>query len=125
MILQAEKIGKEGSKFIMEELKMKNIYDYMFHLLSEYGKLLKYKPTVPPHAIEVCLESMVCNSPGKEKQWKIDSMAKGPSQTGPCTIPPPYDPHQLHKFLSLKEDIIGKVNKWVASGDMGKVNFSI
>jgi len=79
MILQAQEIGKEGSKFIMEELKMKNIYDYMLYLLSEYGKLLKYKPTVPPKAVEVCLESMVCNSPSKEKQWKIDSMAKGPS----------------------------------------------
>jgi len=95
----------------------------MFHLLNEYAKLLKYKPTVPAGATEVCLESMVCNSRGKEKQWKIESMAKGPSQTGPCTMPPPYDPTQLEKFLSLKEDVIGRVDKWVASRGIGKLDF--
>ncbi|CAL5375465.1 unnamed protein product [Camellia sinensis] len=56
-----QEIGKAGSKFIQEELKMKSVYDYMFHLLYQYGTLLKYKPTVPEGSIEVCLETMACS----------------------------------------------------------------
>ncbi|KAI8019691.1 hypothetical protein LOK49_LG04G02708 [Camellia lanceoleosa] len=50
---------KGGSKFIQEELKMKNVYDYMFHLLYGYGKLLKYKPTVRKDRLK-CVETMEC-----------------------------------------------------------------
>ena len=32
---------------------MDNVYDYMFHLLNEYSKLLKFKPTMPEKAVEL------------------------------------------------------------------------
>jgi len=38
----------------------------MFHLLSEYAKLLKYKPTRPPDAIELCSE--ISGVPGWRNQ---------------------------------------------------------
>ncbi|KAK3017594.1 hypothetical protein RJ639_004828, partial [Escallonia herrerae] len=37
---KAQAIGKAASNFIQEELKMDYVYDYMFHLLNEYAKLL-------------------------------------------------------------------------------------
>ncbi|KAL2892239.1 O-glucosyltransferase rumi-like protein [Bienertia sinuspersici] len=102
---QAQEIGKEGSKFIMEELKMRYIYDYMYHLLSEYGKLMKYRPSIPSNAIEICSEAMACNTIGKEKKWKFDSLIKAPSQTSPCSLPSAYHPQILKKFLSTKQEI--------------------
>ncbi|CAK9180084.1 unnamed protein product, partial [Ilex paraguariensis] len=53
---------------------MEYVYDYMFHLLNEYAKLLKYKPTVPPGAVEVCSETMVCNAKGLDREFMIESM---------------------------------------------------
>ena len=61
---------------------MKFVYDYMFHLLSEYSKLLKYKPAVPPGAVEVCSETMVCSWKGLQKKYKLQSMVKTPSYKG-------------------------------------------
>ncbi|KAH7522676.1 hypothetical protein FEM48_Zijuj07G0163900 [Ziziphus jujuba var. spinosa] len=39
-------IGKAGSKFIQENVKMKYAYDYLFHVLDEYAKQLKFKPSI-------------------------------------------------------------------------------
>jgi hypothetical protein len=77
-----------------EELKMSNVYDYMFHLLTEYAKLLKYKPVIPKGAKEVCSESMLCSRKNRvERRFMRESMVKGPSQTGPCNL------HTNHRFL--------------------------
>ncbi|KAK2976531.1 hypothetical protein RJ640_023769, partial [Escallonia rubra] len=92
---QAQEIGKAGSNFILEGLKMKNVYDYKFHLLTEYAKLLKYKPSVPQGAVEVCPETLACGVTGVEKDFKMESMVKSPADTGPCTMPPPYQPEAL------------------------------
>ena len=40
----ARQIAKRGRDFIMEHLKMDNIYFYWEELIKEYTKLLKYKP---------------------------------------------------------------------------------
>lgn len=106
---QAQEIGKAGSSFVQEELSMKFVYDYMFHLLSAYAKLLKYKPTVPPEAVEVCSETVICSVKGIQKKYKFQSMVKTPSNTGPCTIPPPYDPAQLGNLLQRIDNIIKQV----------------
>ncbi|PON51697.1 Lipopolysaccharide-modifying protein [Parasponia andersonii] len=96
---EAQEIGKTGSKFIQEELKMEYVYDFMFHALNEYAKLLKYEPTIPPGATELCSESMVCQANGLAQEFMIESMVKGPVDSGPCTMPPPYDPSSLSSFL--------------------------
>ncbi|KAK6920158.1 Glycosyl transferase CAP10 domain [Dillenia turbinata] len=59
--------------------------DYMFHLLSQYAKLQKHKPSVSPEAIEVCC----CTAQGLQKLYKMDTMVKSAAITGPCKLPSP------------------------------------
>jgi len=66
---QAEAIGKAGTNFIEENLKMKFVYDYMFHLLTEYARLLSFEPTIPAGAVEICSENLAC--PKNGLGWSI------------------------------------------------------
>ncbi|XP_044484229.1 O-glucosyltransferase rumi-like isoform X2 [Mangifera indica] len=109
---KAHEIGKAASNFIQEELKMDYVYDYMFHLLNEYAKLLKFKPIVPDGAVEICSETMACMANGLEKKFMMESMVKGPSITSPCTIPPPYEPNALAAFYRRKVNAIRRVENW-------------
>ncbi|KAK4849482.1 hypothetical protein QYF36_025312 [Acer negundo] len=102
---QAKAIGKEGSKFIHESLKMKYVYDYIFHLLSEYAKLLKFEPKVPPGVKEMCSEKLACSSDGLWKKFMVESMVISPSETLPCTRPPPFDDLSLRAFIQKKDRI--------------------
>ncbi|KAK2367052.1 O-glucosyltransferase rumi protein [Trifolium repens] len=99
VIHQAHNIGKAASNFIQEELKMDYVYDYMFHLLNSYGKLFRYKPSISDKAVELCVESMVCKAEGREKKFMMESLVKAPSNTNPCTMPPPFDPPSLHAHI--------------------------
>ncbi|XP_062184736.1 uncharacterized protein LOC133888482 isoform X2 [Phragmites australis] len=109
---QAQRIGKQASNFIQEELSMDHVYDYMLHLLSEYAKLLKFKPTKPPQAVEVCSESLVCQAEGLEKKFLVESMVKSARDAGPCDLPPPYGPHELKMLQQRKENSIKQVEMW-------------
>lgn len=110
--LQAQAIGKAASNLIQEDLKMDYVYDYMFHLLSEYAKLLQFKPTKPGRAVELCSEAMACQAHGLEKKFMMESMVKGPAVTNPCTMPPPYDPPSLFSVLRRKSNSIKHVETW-------------
>ncbi|KAF8412273.1 hypothetical protein HHK36_000234 [Tetracentron sinense] len=110
--LKAQAIGKAASDFIQEELKMDYVYDYMFHLLNEYAKLLRFKPVISPKAVELCSETMACPADGIEKKFMIESMVKSPTDTSPCTMPPPYDPPALQAFLRRKSNSIKLVDMW-------------
>lgn len=109
---EAQAIGKASSDVIQEKLQMKYVYDYMFHLLTQYAKLLKYKPSVPPRAAELCSESMACPADGMVKKYMMDSVVTSPSEAAPCTMPPPYDPATLHSILERKESLIKQVETW-------------
>ncbi|KAK7310806.1 hypothetical protein RJT34_08547 [Clitoria ternatea] len=109
---KAHSIGKAASNFIQEEVKMDYVYDYMYHLLNSYGKLFRYKPSVSANAVELCVESMVCKAEGLEKKFMMESLVKGPTNTNPCTMPPPYDPPSLHALLRRKEASIQQVQSW-------------
>lgn len=110
-IQEAQTIGKEASRFIQEDLKIDYVYDYMFHLLNEYGKLFKYKLTVPENAIELCSETMACPAQGLEGDFMRQSLVKGPADTDPCTLPDPYDGPTLQSVLSTKENSIKEAEK--------------
>jgi len=88
---------------------MKFVYDYMFHLLNEYAKLMKFKPTIPTEAVETCSESMVCSVRGLKKRLFVDSMVTSPSETPPCSIPPLYTPETLNEFLQKKQNLLKQV----------------
>ena len=97
---------------------MKNVYDYMYHVLIEYAKLLKYKPTVLEGAVEVCSETLACSDKGGfKKKSKLYSMVNGPSNTSPCTMPPRYDSSTLKAFLERKGKLTRQVEMWEASQD--------
>ncbi|XBI88557.1 hypothetical protein VPH35_026512 [Triticum aestivum] len=106
---KAQKIGKEGSKFIQQELSMEYVYDYMFHLLTEYAKLLRFKPTKPPEAVEVCPESLACQAVGREKKFMEDSMVKSANVAGPCNLPPPFSPEEFRELHQRKEKSMNQV----------------
>ncbi|KAJ0967209.1 hypothetical protein J5N97_024126 [Dioscorea zingiberensis] len=112
---KAQAIGREASNFIQENLKMDNVYDYMFHLLNEYAKLLRYKPTRPRRAIRLCSESMACHSEGRVKQFMMESMVNVSHDASPCTLPPPFSPVELQMILRRKANSIKQVEKWEES----------
>ncbi|XP_022759545.1 O-glucosyltransferase rumi-like [Durio zibethinus] len=109
---KAQAIGKAGSKLIEQFLTMRNVYDYMFHLLNEYSKLLKFKPTIPSKAKRVCSETTACSEKGLYKELKVKSMVKSPSEKLPCALPPPYEPHAIQASLDTKEKITRQVETW-------------
>ncbi|KAG1355080.1 protein O-glucosyltransferase 1 [Cocos nucifera] len=109
---KAQAIGKEASNFIQEKLKMEYVYDYMLHLLTEYSKLLRYKPTRPRKAMELCSESMACPSEGLQKKFMTDSMVKSPHDSAPCKLPPPLEPEELKMLERSKAIAIKQVEMW-------------
>ncbi|KAJ9173585.1 hypothetical protein P3X46_016704 [Hevea brasiliensis] len=109
---KAQAIGKAASDFIQEELKMDYVYDYMFHLLNMYAKLLKFEPRVTEGAVELCSEVMACPADGLERKFMTESLVKSPSVTGPCTMPPAYEPRVLGAFYRKKLNAIRQLQKW-------------
>ncbi|KAJ6849951.1 protein O-glucosyltransferase 1-like isoform X2 [Iris pallida] len=115
---KAQDIGQAASSFLQENLKMDYVYDYMFHLLSEYAKLLRYKPTVPPNAVEVCSESMACPAEGLERKFMMESLVRVPHYSTPCSLPPPYTTAELGRMERRKAYSMKRVEKWEASGQL-------
>ncbi|XP_058082744.1 uncharacterized protein LOC131230787 isoform X3 [Magnolia sinica] len=109
---KAQEIGKVASSFVQEELKMDYVYDYMFHLLNEYAKLLTYKPTIPHKAMEWCLDSIACRATGLEKKFMMESMVMGPKDSSPCNLGPPFDSAALQAMNRRKENSIKQVETW-------------
>ncbi|PWA35843.1 lipopolysaccharide-modifying protein [Artemisia annua] len=91
---------------------MDNAYDYMFHLLTAYSKIMKYKPTVPENATELCSETMACTSEGFVKQLMDQSTINVPANVSPYIMQPPYDPQTLNPILGQKVNLIKQVEKW-------------
>ncbi|RID44439.1 hypothetical protein BRARA_I01231 [Brassica rapa] len=112
---KAQEIGRGASEFMQRDLSMENVYDYMFHLLNEYSKLLKFKPQVSQNSVEICTEAMVCpsgNANGTNKRFLMGSLVDEPHISGPCSLPPPFDPNGLEKFHRKKLNLIRQVEKW-------------
>ncbi|KAJ4832032.1 hypothetical protein Tsubulata_010282 [Turnera subulata] len=109
---KAQAIGKAASDFIQRELKMEYVYDYMFHALNEYAKLLKFVPQVPEGAVELCSESLACSADGLERKFMTESLVKSPAVSSPCNLPPPYEPHDLGRFYRRNLNLVRQVEKW-------------
>ncbi|GLT84584.1 hypothetical protein SLE2022_028050 [Rubroshorea leprosula] len=109
---KVEVIRGAALKFIEEDLKMDYVYDYMFHLLNEYAKLLKFKPEVPKGAVELCPERMACPETGKWREFMEESLVTSPSNSIPCTLPPPYNATEMQEFLESKANATRQVEMW-------------
>ncbi|KAF7147046.1 hypothetical protein RHSIM_Rhsim03G0185300 [Rhododendron simsii] len=108
---KAQEIGKAGSDFTQEDL-VDYVYDYMFHLLSKYAKLMRYKPTIPERAIEICSETLACPAIEIQKKIMMESMVKDPTDVSPCDMSPPYDALALRRLLKRKANSISQVELW-------------
>ncbi|XP_028769196.1 uncharacterized protein LOC114726690 [Neltuma alba] len=107
---KAEAIGKEGSKFIRQNLRMELVYDYMLHVLREYAKLLRFEATIPEGAVELSLESLASMVNRKARKFLEDSRVKKPAtDRAPCKMPPPFQPQKLHVLLHTKESLVKQV----------------
>lgn len=93
-------------------MKLEYVYDYMFHLLNEYGKLMLYKPVVPLAAVELCPESLACSVDGIWREFMEESLEKAPSQSDPCSLPPRYEPGEMAAFMERKEKKTKQVEAW-------------
>ncbi|KAK4751671.1 hypothetical protein SAY87_020469 [Trapa incisa] len=115
---EAQTIGEEGTRFARESLSMRRVYDYMFHVLTEYAKLQKFEVTVPPAAVELCAETMACyqtgDHDGKVKEYMMETLVKSPSRWLPCSMPPAYQPQELQDFLQKKQSISRQLEMWEA-----------
>lgn len=102
-------MGKASSEFFQEEVKMDYVYDYMLHLLTEYAKLLRYKPSVPENATELCLESIACRAPTNVKKLLLESMEKSTHEAEPCSLPPPFAAEELQQMQERKANAMKEV----------------
>ncbi|XP_006345599.2 O-glucosyltransferase rumi homolog [Solanum tuberosum] len=109
---KAEAIGKAGSEFIHEDMKMERVFDYIYHLLNEYAKLQRFDPIVPQDATEICSESLACPVDGLWRKFMEEGLEKSPSYSDPCILPPPYDPQQLKTFVEQKVNATKQVRSW-------------
>lgn len=104
---QAEAIGKRGQQ-LMESLSMDQVYDYMFHLISEYSKLQDFKPVPPSSAQEVCEESLLCLAEPKQKEYLKRAAAVG-SPTPPCSLAKPPNSNFFNILTEHKKKLIQHV----------------
>ena len=91
---------------------MEHVYDYMFHVLNEYAKLLRYKPTVPDGAVKLCSEKLICSQMFPETKYKMESMVNEPAKDGPCILPTPYDSNTLQTLRDHEAKIKEVVEMW-------------
>ncbi|PKI45511.1 hypothetical protein CRG98_034102 [Punica granatum] len=110
---EAEAMGRAAAAFIQEQVKMEDVYDYMFHLLNEYSKLMRFVPKVPHGAVEICSEAMGCSaSDGPHREFMMESLVKGPSTSGPCSLPPPFEPKAYASLWRKSISAIRRVERW-------------
>lgn len=105
---------------MQDELRMKYVYDYMFHLLFQYAKLLKYQPTVPEGAMEVCSGMLICSTKGLRKKFRKHTMVNTVADSTPCILQPPFDQTNLQDHLKRKENLMKQVELWETSQDIRK-----
>ncbi|XP_006652571.1 O-glucosyltransferase rumi-like isoform X2 [Oryza brachyantha] len=109
---KAQEMAGNATRFMQEDLTMDRVYDYMLHLLTEYAKLLKYKPTVPDTAVEVTVESMMHGRRGRERQFMVDTVVNGSGGGEPCELPTPFSSEELETLRRRQADAVKHVETW-------------
>ena len=92
---------------------MDHVYDYMSHLLSEYAKLLRYKPTVPDGAVEVTVRSMAHGRQRLEREFMMETTVNvSGGGAAPCELPSAFSPEELETVRKRKADAVRQVETW-------------
>ncbi|KAI3772231.1 hypothetical protein L6452_03412 [Arctium lappa] len=102
---EAEAIGKAVQDF-MERLNIDRIYDYMYHLITEYAKLQDFKPVRPSTALEECVGSLLCYADENQREY-LERSAASPSPSPPCKLPP-SNAEMIKKRIEAKNEILNK-----------------
>ncbi|PNT77349.1 protein O-glucosyltransferase 1 isoform X2 [Brachypodium distachyon] len=110
------RLGEEGSRFAREEMGMDFVYDYMLHVLTEYAALLRYKPTVPEKAVELCPEAMACGAEGREREFMMESRERHVAGYEPCSLPPPFTKEETRDMDAREQEVRRKVVKMEKAG---------
>ncbi|XP_040992070.1 protein O-glucosyltransferase 1-like [Juglans microcarpa x Juglans regia] len=116
---EAKEIGKEGQK-LMETLSMDRVYDYMFHLITEYSKLQDFKPVPPYSAQELCPESLLCIADIKQRQF-LEQSTTFPSQAPPCTLQP-SNSNLIKSWIQRKKKFVEDVENMEKMKTEGRSN---
>ncbi|TVU12562.1 hypothetical protein EJB05_46213, partial [Eragrostis curvula] len=104
--------GAAGS--CREEMSMDYVYDYMLHLLTEYAKLLRYKPTVPENAVEICTESIACRARGLHRDCMTETMETHVAGYQPCTLPPPFTAEEAKEITEREAEVLRNMEKMMS-----------
>lgn len=101
---------------------MDRVYDYMFHLLTEYAKLLRYRPAVPRGAAEVTVESMTRGRRGLERKFMKDTLVDESSGEGrrPCRLQRPFGSEELETLRRGTADVVRQVEEWEKQNLIGR-----
>jgi protein glucosyltransferase len=83
----------------------------MLHLLTHYARLLRYRPTVPENATELCLESMACTASGCAREFMMESMEKYVADYEPCALPGPFTADELAELAQRDVEMRSKMKK--------------
>lgn len=100
---------------MQEDLAMERVYDYMLHLLTEYARLLRYRPAVPTGAMEVTVESMARGRRGLVRRFMMDTVVPVGGASGgggPCRLQPSFDPQELEALRRARADAVRQVEAW-------------
>ncbi|KAK3122479.1 hypothetical protein QOZ80_8AG0614220 [Eleusine coracana subsp. coracana] len=111
--VESERMAREGSGFARRQMAIDYVYDYMLHLLTEYAKLLRYKPVVPENAVELLPETVACPSisRGTEFEFMMQSRETHVAAYQPCKMPPPFTAQDLQNMARRDKQVRGRVNK--------------
>uniref|UniRef100_A0ACD5ZP19 Uncharacterized protein n=1 Tax=Avena sativa TaxID=4498 RepID=A0ACD5ZP19_AVESA len=107
--VRARRMGEEGSGFAREEMDMEHVYEYMLHVLTQYAALLRYKPTVPENAVELCPESMACGRSDRQREFMLESRERYVARYEPCTLPPPFTAQEASDMAAREQDVRSQV----------------
>jgi protein glucosyltransferase len=98
---------------------MDYVYDYMLHLLTQYAGLLRYKPTVPEKAVELCAETVECPSAAhannREFDFMMQSRERYVADYQPCTLPPPFTDDEVREMARRDQVVRANVHKMMTT----------
>ncbi|KAJ1266755.1 hypothetical protein BS78_07G002400 [Paspalum vaginatum] len=111
---QARRMAERGSGFARHDLSMDYVYDYMLHLLTQYAALLRYKPTVPDNAVELCPEAVACpasaeRTSSREFRFMMESRERYVADYQPCTLPPPFTDDEMTEMARREQQVRANV----------------
>ncbi|KAE8663835.1 RING/U-box superfamily protein isoform 1 [Hibiscus syriacus] len=102
---KVEAIGKSAQQ-LMGSISMDRVYDYMFHLMSQYAKLQDFKPVPPSSAQQVCEEPLLCFADEKQKEVLKESAVTAVSSTPSCTLIRRPNPDFFNIWAEQKQKMI-------------------